>query len=269
MIEKEITFTLNVKKQDFMTLIASPLNLPQFWMFLKDIRIINETEYIAKFKVFMNFNFKMKRVILPNQIIHEGIMDFPKAFFRFTVTLLEGRKELVVNVKGEYQGPFEFLAKSPMKSFLENFRDKVITYYEKRQQAFTVQELFKKLSEDSKDKIIMATIEFNSKPYDLVFKKGKLERVEGEDYNTFLTQILTYTGFIKLLKEEEIYEEEFNSLDELLEKLKSESENKEIVAIVEIKDKKYTVIVKNGRVIYSEIDPKYIGKIRLVEVNEK
>lgn len=152
MIEKEITFTLNTSKRDFMSLISSPLNLPRFWKYLKEIKIINSDEYIAKFKVFMNFNFKMKRQIFPSHIIHEGYMDFPKAMFRFSVDVLETKRGIVVSVKGQYQGPLEFLAPSPMKSFLENFKDKIIEYYEKKEESFTVQELFKKLSEDSKEK---------------------------------------------------------------------------------------------------------------------
>lgn len=269
MIEKEIVFKLNVKKQDFMTLVSSPLNLTQFWMFLKEIRILNENEYIAKFKVFMNFNFKMRRVISPNQIVHEGIMDFPRAMFRFTVNVLEGRKEIVIAVKGEYQGPLEFLAKSPMKKFLENFRDKVIAYYEKKQEAFTVQELFKKLSDDSKRKSIVAIIELDSKEFTLTFKDGKFEKVEGEDYNDFLTRLLTYPGFVKLLREEEIYEEEYESLDDLIQRLKEESKDKELEATVIIKDKSFKIVLKNGEVIYNDIDPKYKGKLKLIELNEK
>lgn len=269
MIEKEITFSLNASKQNFLMTVSSPLNLSKFWMFLKEIKILNETEYIAKFKVFMNFNFRMRRILLPNGVIHEGVMDFPRAIFRFHINVFQGKKELFVTVKGEYQGPLEFLAKTPMKMFLENFRDKIIAYYEKRQQSFTVQELFKKLNDDSKNKTIEAEIEFNSRTYTLVFKDGKLDRILEDETNDVLIQLLTYTGFLNLIREDEVYEEEFDNLDELLKKLRDESKDKEIVARIEVNDKKYTLIVKNGKIMYSELDPNYKGKLKLIDVDEK
>ena len=269
MIEKEITFTLDVNKKEFMMLVASPINLPKFWKYLKEIKIINQEEYIAKFKVFMNFNFKMKRTIFPSQVIHEGYMDFPKAMFRFIVEVLETKKGIVVSVKGQYQGPLEFLAPSPMKSFLENFRDKIEEYYKKKEEVFTSQELFKKLTEDSRGKEIVAVIDFNENLYTLTFNNGKLEKVEEEDPTSFLTKLLTYSGFIKLIREEEAFEEEFADMTDVMEKLVQDSLGKEITAKIEAKDRVYLIKLKDGKIIYNEIDPSYKGEVRLLEVSEQ
>jgi hypothetical protein len=113
------------------TLLATPTNLPKFWKYLKGIEVINETEYIARFKVFMNFKFKMRVLISANSITHEGVMDRPKAFFRFTINFLKQRKGVKLAVTGEYKGPLEFLAGSPMQSFLEYFMNSLREYLEK------------------------------------------------------------------------------------------------------------------------------------------
>ena len=270
MIEKEIKFTLEgVNRKDFMTLMADPINLPKFWKYLKDISVINQEEYIAKFRVFMNFNFKMRRIITPSMVIHEGNMDFPKAIFRFIVEVLESKKSILVSVKGQYQGPLEFLAPSLMMGFLENFRDKIQEYYKKKEVVFTAQDLFKKLTEDSKGKEIIAVIELNEKLYALTLNNGKLEKVEGEDLVSFLTKLLTYTGFVKLIREEEVFEEEFANINDVIEKLAQNSLGKEMIVKVEAQGKVYLVKLKDGKIIYNELDPTYKGQVKLLEVSEQ
>lgn len=131
MISKTVEFILNADEQYLKTLLATPTNLPKFWKYLKGIEVINEREYIVRFKVFMNFKFKMRVLISANSIIHEGVMDRPKAFFRFTINFLKQRKGVKLAVTGEYKGPLEFLAGSPMQSFLEYFMNSLREYLEK------------------------------------------------------------------------------------------------------------------------------------------
>jgi len=269
MIEKEVKFTLNgVSRKESIMLIADPTNLPRFWKYLREIKVINQEEYIAKFKVFMNFNFRMRKIITPSIVIHEVYMDFPKAMFRFIVEVLEGRKGIVVSVKGQYQGPLEFLAPSPMKSFIGNFRDKIKEYYEKREKVYTPQELFKKLTEDSKGKQIVAVIELDGRLYALMFNDGRLKKVEGEEAVSFLTKLLTYTGFVKLMREEEVYEEEFADINDVIQKLAQDSLGKEITAKIEAQGRIYLIKLRDGKIVYTELDPAYKGKVKLLEVNE-
>jgi len=269
MIKKEVEFTLDgVSRKDFIMLIADPTNLPRFWKYLEEIKVIGRDEYIAKFKVFMKFNFKMRKIVSSSMVIHEGYMDFPKAVFRFIVEVSEKEKGILVSVRGEYQGPLEFLAPSPMKSFLETFKEKIQEYYKKREKVYTPQELFKKLTEDSKGKQIVALIELNGKVHELMFNNGRLEKVEGEEAVSFLTKLLTYTGSIKLLREEEVYEEEFAEINDVIQKLAQESLGKEITAKIEAQGRIYLIKLMDGKIVYTELDPKYKGKVKLVEVNE-
>ena len=54
MISKTVEFILDADEQYLKTLLATSTNLPKFWKYLKWIEVINETEYIARFKVFIN-----------------------------------------------------------------------------------------------------------------------------------------------------------------------------------------------------------------------
>lgn len=103
----------------------------------------------------------------------------------------------------------------------------------------------------------------------MIFKDGKLVSVEEEDVTIFLSKMLTFTGLVKLLREEEAYEEEFMNIPTVIEKIMEESLGKELDAKVEINGRVYTIIAKNGKIIYSDVDPSYKGRVKLIEVIEK
>jgi hypothetical protein len=272
MISKTVEFILDADEQYLKTLLATPTNLPKFWKYLKGIEVINEREYIARFKVFMNFKFKMRVLISANSIIHEGVMDRPKAFFRFTINFLKQRKGVKLAVTGEYKGPFEFLAGSPMQSFLEYFMNSLREYLEKggeTRKTLTPQELFSYLSKESEGKRIIAKVKVDDKTYEVIFENGKISSVNNYQVQDFITDVLKSKQVALLAKEEE-YEQEFNDISSLLNNLE-----KNCVADIELKDigARCKLVVKDGKIVNIEgVDLTtlltYRGKVVLLYVNE-
>jgi len=70
------------------------------------------------------------------------------------------------------------------------------------------------------------------------------------------------------MREEEVYEEEFTDINDIIQKLARDSLGKEITAKVEAQGRIYLIKLREGKIVYSELDPKYKGKIKLLEVNE-
>ncbi|PVU75352.1 hypothetical protein DDW11_03165 [Sulfolobus sp. SCGC AB-777_G06] len=121
-------------------------------MFLKDIEMENEDTYIAKFRVFMPFKFHMKRKIGLNKVVHEGVMKFPKAHFRFTVEVFPKRNgDVDISVKGEYLGPLERLAGTQMEVFLRNFVKNLEDKYKGRSEGLNMRQILEYQIETSKD----------------------------------------------------------------------------------------------------------------------
>jgi len=271
-ISKTVEFILNADEQYLKTLLATPTNLPKFWKYLKGIEVINEREYIVRFKVFMNFKFKMRVLISANSIIHEGVMDRPKAFFRFTINFLKQRKGVKLAVTGEYKGPLEFLAGSPMQSFLEYFMNSLREYLEKggeTKKTLTPQELFSYLSKESEGKRIIAKVKVDDKTYEVIFENGKISSVNNYQVQDFITDVLKSKQVALLAKEEE-YEQEFNDISSLLNNLE-----KNCVADIELKDigTRCKLVVKDGKIVNIEgVDLTtlltYRGKVVLLNVNE-
>lgn len=60
----------------------------------------------------MTFKFHMKRTLGSHEVIHEGTMSFPRAYFRFVVETIPYKKDKKVDViiRGQYNGPLERLA---------------------------------------------------------------------------------------------------------------------------------------------------------------
>jgi len=126
MISKEVKINLkNANSKVILNEIFDIDNLPKLWKYLQKVEKIDSISYIAEFKVFMRFRFLMKREISEYSVVHYGVMKFPKASFTFSVNVIPLRDEsLDMIVRGDYQGPLERLAGSPMQSFLNNFVEK-------------------------------------------------------------------------------------------------------------------------------------------------
>ncbi|BCU70151.1 hypothetical protein [Stygiolobus caldivivus] len=152
MIEKRVMLTLKADQRQLLRDVYDLKNIRNWWMFLKDIEMISEDSYIAKFRVFMSFKFSMKRTIGINRVVHEGVMKFPKASFKFTVEAYPKKSgEVDLLIKGEYSGPLERLAGTTMEVFLRNFAKNLEEKYKGRSEELKVRQILQYQLEASKD----------------------------------------------------------------------------------------------------------------------
>jgi hypothetical protein len=177
MIERRIMLTLHADAKLILQDVYDLRNLKEWWMFLKDIEMENEDTYIAKFRVFMSFKFHMRRKIGLNKVVHEGVMKFPKAYFRFTVEVFPRRNgDVDISVKGEYSGPLERLAGTPMEVFLRKFAENLEDKYKGRSEGLNMRQILEYQIEASKDYDgeIMITVD----ECKVTLRKGKIVSAE-------------------------------------------------------------------------------------------
>ncbi|MCY0883046.1 hypothetical protein D1867_11770 [Acidianus infernus] len=131
MLEREVKGTIEEDEMKILSDVYDINNLREWWMFLRKIEKIDEENYRAEFRVFMTFKFHMKRTLGSHEVIHEGTMRFPRAYFRFIVETIPYKKDKKVDViiRGQYKGPLERLARLPMDIFLKNFFQKLAERY--------------------------------------------------------------------------------------------------------------------------------------------
>jgi hypothetical protein len=108
MITEMITIRVPANFDEVVQILSDPNNLPEFWKYLTKVEVEGPGKYVAHFKVFMTFRLDMRVVLMPNAVVHEGTMRFPRAVFKFTVVdggveKSSGLTRLIVT--GEYQGP--------------------------------------------------------------------------------------------------------------------------------------------------------------------
>ena len=177
MIERQIMLTIHTDAKLILQDVYDLRNLKEWWMFLKDIEMENEDTYIAKFRVFMSFKFHMRRKIGLNKVVHEGVMKFPKAYFRFTVEVFPKRNgDVDISVKGEYLGPLERLAGTPMEVFLRKFAENLEDKYKGRSEGLNMRQILEYQIEASKDYDgeIMITVD----ECKVTLRKGKIVSAE-------------------------------------------------------------------------------------------
>jgi carbon monoxide dehydrogenase subunit G len=252
MITEMITFRVPASFDEVVQILSDPNNLPKFWKYLTKVEVEGPGKYVAHFKVFMTFRFDMRVVLMPNAVVHEGTMRFPKAVFKFTVVdggveKSSGLTRLIVT--GEYQGPLESLATKPMRSFLEHFGDSFIKalWSAKERRAskalsLSPQELLELLKKDSEDSTVRAKVRVKGKDYVLVLEDGEIKEVVNDSITDFLMELLSSTS-AELIEESYVYR---LSPKELLERLKEDSRTGTVRAKVKVGNRVYSVVFENG-----------------------
>ena len=141
-MQEEITFELNgCDPSKLIDYFSHPKVLPQHFKFLTSIEVLDEVNYIAEFYVklgFISIRFRFKQFMVRGitTVYHEGVMDFPRAWWRFTLEITNYNDairtgECQVLLRGEYKGPLERFAHGPMREFLENVRNSIMFEKEK------------------------------------------------------------------------------------------------------------------------------------------
>ncbi|MCQ4384534.1 MAG: SRPBCC family protein [Sulfolobales archaeon] len=259
MITETITFRVPANFDEVVQLLSDPNNLPKFWKYLTKVEVEGPGKfvgfsqpYVAHFKVFMTFRFDMRVVVMPNAVVHEGTMRFPKATFKFAV--VDGGVEkssglTTLIVTGEYQGPLESLATKPMRSFLEHFKDSFIKALRSANErkaskasSFSPQELLELLKKDSEDSTVRAKVRVKGKDYVLVLEDGEIKEVVNVPLTDFLMELLSSTS-AELIEESYVYR---LSPKELLERLKEDSRTGTVRAKVKVENRMYSVVFENG-----------------------
>jgi len=252
MITETITFRVPANFDEVVQILSDPNNLPKFWKYLTKVEVEGPEKYVAYFKVFMAFRFDMRVVLMPNAVVHEGTMRFPKAVFKFTVVdggveKSSGLTRLIVT--GEYQGPLESLATKPMRSFLEHFENlftKALSSAKERKASralsFSPQELLQFLKKDSADSTVRAKVRVNGKDFVLVLGDGEIKEVVNVSLTDFLIELLSSMS-AELIEESYVYR---LSPKELLERLKEDSRTGTVKAKVKVGNRSYSVVFENG-----------------------
>ncbi|MGC9105388.1 MAG: hypothetical protein ACP5HQ_03055 [Thermoprotei archaeon] len=112
---------------EVLTAVGDPYNLPKLWKYLKEVKVESTTSYVVKFKVFMSFTFRMTVTAMKDTVVHEGTMERPAAYFKFTVRSYKASPVFArVIAEGDYMGPLESLARGPMRKFLLHFRSSLV-----------------------------------------------------------------------------------------------------------------------------------------------
>mgnify|MGYP001772859472 CR=1 FL=1 len=179
MLEREVKGTIEEDEMKILSDVYDVNNLKEWWMFLRKIEVIDEENYKAEFKVFMTFKFHMKRTLGSHEVIHEGVMRFPRAYFRFIVETIpyKNAKKVDVIIRGQYSGPLERLARLPMDIFLKNFLQRLAERYkvkevEEKQDILSLINEQLEASREYKGEIILHLDECT-----IIFKHGKMEEV--------------------------------------------------------------------------------------------
>ena len=133
---EELTFTIaDCEPSKLLDYFSHPKVLPKYFKFLTGVETVDGNSYTAEFLLMLGFipiRFRFKQTVSRGitMVQHEGVMDRPKAWWRFTVEVpnysdakLTGECRVVL--KGEYKGPFERFAHGPMREFLENVKSAV------------------------------------------------------------------------------------------------------------------------------------------------
>jgi hypothetical protein len=196
MLEREVKGTIEEDEMKILSDVYDINNLREWWMFLRKIEKIDEENYRAEFKVFMTFKFHMKRTLGSHEVIHEGTMSFPRAYFRFVVETIPYKKDKKVDViiRGQYNGPLERLARLPMDIFLKNFFQRLTERYKTKTEEGEKQNILSLINEQ-----LEASREYNGRiilhldECTIVFKGGKVEEVscnglKGDDALKVLTK---------------------------------------------------------------------------------
>ena len=123
-MQEELTFSLaDCNPSRLLDYFSHPKVLPKYFKFLTGIEMLDEVNYIAEFLVKLGFipiRFRFKQTVSRGITLvrHEGNMDRPRAWWRFTVEIpnysdarLTGECKVVL--RGEYKGPSEQFVHSP------------------------------------------------------------------------------------------------------------------------------------------------------------
>ncbi len=179
MLEREVKGTIEEDEEKILYDVYNVDNLKDWWMFLRKIEKIDEENYRAEFKVFMTFKFHMKRALGSHEVVHEGVMKFPKAYFRFILETIPYKttKKVDIIIRGQYTGPLERLARLPMDLFLKNFLQRLSEKYkvketEEKQSVISLINEQLEASREYKGEIILHLDECT-----IIFKQGKMKEV--------------------------------------------------------------------------------------------
>ncbi|BDC17298.1 hypothetical protein [Acidianus sp. HS-5] len=179
MLEREVKGTIEEDEMKILSDVYDVNNLKEWWMFLRKIEVIDEENYRAEFRVFMTFKFHMKRTLGSHEVTHEGVMRFPRAYFRFIVETIPYKnvKKVDIVIRGQYSGPLERLARLPMDIFLKNFLQRLAERYkgkevEEKQSVLSLINEQLEASREYKGEIILHLDECT-----IIFKQGKMKEI--------------------------------------------------------------------------------------------
>jgi hypothetical protein len=194
-ISESVSATIEgVDSKELLDKVFDVNNLVKWWMFLKKIEQVDELHYYAEFRVFMKFKFLMTRERYLNGVRHWGEMKWPKATFSFTVEVYPSKGKVDVVIRGDYAGPLERLARTPMKVFLNHFAEKLAG----SSQVYVFQDLPSLINEGiEQSKEYKGEVRIKVDECEIVFEKGKMKSVtcgnlEGNDAMNYLVKKGTY-----------------------------------------------------------------------------
>jgi hypothetical protein len=120
-VEERVT-EVTIDRLSLLKYLYDETNSPDFWVMIKAVQKFMDREDQDSYEAVVQLpgvpvplaKLTFKKCLNSDGVIHEGRSDSPKAFLRFSVTLL-GKKCLL---RAEYEGPMEYFARRLLRNVL-------------------------------------------------------------------------------------------------------------------------------------------------------